>query len=55
MDLTWKRRHCSELLRVDTPGWRAEIGAIADYLEEFGARTPQRLVDELDKTAQQLA
>ncbi len=45
----------NELLRVDTPGWRAEVGAIADYLEEFGARTPQRLFDELDKTARQLA
>jgi phosphoenolpyruvate carboxykinase (GTP) len=44
-----------ELLRVDTPGWRAEIGAVADYLEEFGSRTPQLLFEELDKTAQQLA
>jgi phosphoenolpyruvate carboxykinase (GTP) len=42
------------LLAVDTPAWRTEVGAIADYLEEFGERTPQVLFDELDKTAEAL-
>lgn len=43
-----------ELLAVDTAGWRAEVGAIADYLEEFGERTPKALFDELEKTASRL-
>ena len=43
------------LLAVDTPAWRTEVGAIADYLEEFGERTPQALFDELEKTAEALA
>ncbi|MFY8061043.1 MAG: phosphoenolpyruvate carboxykinase (GTP) [Arenimonas sp.] len=42
------------LLAVDTNAWRTEIGAIADYLEEFGERTPQALFDELEKTAEAL-
>ena len=42
------------LLAVDTPAWRTEVGAIADYLEEFGERTPQALFDELEKTADAL-
>ena len=44
-----------ELLAIDVAGWRAEVGAIADYLEEFGERTPQTLFTELDKTAAALA
>ena len=43
------------LLAVDTPAWRTEVGAIADYLEEFGERTPRALFDELEKTAEALA
>jgi phosphoenolpyruvate carboxykinase (GTP) len=42
------------LLHVDVHAWRTEVGAIADYLEEFGERTPQALVDELNETARQL-
>ena len=42
------------LLAVETHAWRTEIGAIADYLEEFGERTPQALFDELEKTAEAL-
>ncbi|WP_395770601.1 phosphoenolpyruvate carboxykinase (GTP) [Arenimonas sp.] len=42
------------LLTVDTHAWRTEIGAIADYLEEFGERTPRALFDELEKTAEAL-
>ena len=42
------------LLAVDTHAWRTEVGAIADYLEEFGERTPQALFDELEKTAEAL-
>ena len=40
---------------MDTPAWRTEVGAIADYLEEFGERTPRALFDELEKTAEALA
>jgi phosphoenolpyruvate carboxykinase (GTP) len=42
------------LLAVDKTAWRTEIGAIADYLEEFGAHTPKALFDELDTTAARL-
>ena len=42
------------LLAVDKHAWRTEVGAIADYLEEFGERTPQALFDELEKTAEAL-
>jgi phosphoenolpyruvate carboxykinase (GTP) len=42
------------LLAVETHAWRTEIGAIADYLEEFGDRTPKALFDELEKTAEAL-
>lgn len=43
-----------DLLAVDVSGWRSEVGAIADYLEEFGERTPKILFDELEKTAARL-
>ncbi len=42
------------LLAVETHAWRTEVGAIADYLEEFGDRTPKALFDELEKTAEAL-
>jgi phosphoenolpyruvate carboxykinase (GTP) len=42
------------LLAIDKTAWRTEIGAIADYLEEFGAHTPKALFDELDTTAARL-
>jgi phosphoenolpyruvate carboxykinase (GTP) len=42
------------LLAVDQVAWRTEVGAIADYLEEFGSHTPQALYDELEKTAARL-
>ena len=45
----------NDLLAVDAAGWRAEVGAIADYLDEFGARTPPVLYAELEKTAAALA
>lgn len=44
-----------ELLAVDVSGWRSELGAIADYLEEFGDRTPTTLFDELERSAARLA
>jgi phosphoenolpyruvate carboxykinase (GTP) len=44
----------SSLLAVDQVAWRTEVGAIADYLEEFGSHTPQALYDELEKTAARL-
>jgi len=36
-----------ELLAVDTAAWRGEVKAIGEYLEEFGARAPQQLREEL--------
>jgi phosphoenolpyruvate carboxykinase (GTP) len=44
----------NSLLAVDQVAWRTEVGAIADYLEEFGSHTPQALYDELEKTAARL-
>ena len=44
----------SELLDVDLAGWQAELAAIGQYLESFGARLPQRLRAEQQRVAQAL-
>ena len=44
-----------ELLHVDQEGWQAEVGAIGDYLREFGPRMPQQLHDELRRVGDALA
>jgi phosphoenolpyruvate carboxykinase (GTP) len=36
-----------ELLAVDPALWRAELGAVGEYLAEYGDRVPQALKDEL--------
>ena len=38
-----------ELLAVDVEGWLAEIPLIREYYEQFGARMPKALSDELDQ------
>ena len=38
----------SELLRVDTDGWKAEIPLIREHYAQFGDRLPRGLADELD-------
>lgn len=43
-----------ELLRVDIPGWKAEIPLISEYFEQFGDRLPQELWDELKNLEQRL-
>lgn len=53
--LTLSDEALSTLLAVDNAAWRTEVGAIADYLEEFGTHTPKALFDELDATAERLA
>ena len=37
------------LLGVNVAQWQDEVAAISEYLDEFGARTPQTLKDELAK------
>ncbi|KAA2285240.1 phosphoenolpyruvate carboxykinase (GTP) [Arenimonas fontis] len=41
----------AELLAVDREGWKAEMEAIAEYLNEFGDRTPAALKAERDRIA----
>ncbi|MBA3930053.1 MAG: phosphoenolpyruvate carboxykinase (GTP) [Xanthomonas sp.] len=43
------------LFGFDRAGWQAEFASIGDYLEEFGARTPQALKDEQQRIATRLA
>jgi phosphoenolpyruvate carboxykinase (GTP) len=44
-----------QLLHVDREGWRREFEAIAEYLEEYGQRTPAALKAEREKVAAALA
>ena len=44
-----------QLLAMDREGWKAEMASIAEYLEEFGERTPAALKAERAKIAAQLA
>jgi len=44
----------TELLDIDLAGWQAELAAIGQYLESFGARLPQRLRAEQQRVAQAL-
>jgi phosphoenolpyruvate carboxykinase (GTP) len=44
-----------ELLHVDREGWQHEIGAIGEYLESFGSRTPSELIAEQERIAAALA
>ncbi|MBB5208836.1 phosphoenolpyruvate carboxykinase (GTP) [Chiayiivirga flava] len=39
------------LLEVDADGWREEMHAVGAYLASFGARVPQRLLDEAARVA----
>ncbi len=43
-----------ELLSVDKEAWRKEMMEIAEYLDSFAPRTPQRLKQELSQVAQRL-
>ena len=38
-----------QLLAVDYDGWRAEVRAIDEYLDEYADRVPEALRTELDK------
>jgi phosphoenolpyruvate carboxykinase (GTP) len=44
-----------ELLALDREGWQHELGAIGEYLEGFGSRTPARLLAEQERIAAALA
>ncbi len=48
-DETW-----AELLRVDVEGWLQEIPSISQYYDQFGARLPEALRQELKHLQQQL-
>jgi phosphoenolpyruvate carboxykinase (GTP) len=43
------------LLEVDAEGWRSELEAIGEYLNEFGERTPPGLLAEQRRVASALA
>ena len=49
------REATSELLGIDTAGWQAELNAIGEYLDSFGARMPRRLRQEQQRVAGALA
>ena len=40
-----------QLLQIDEQGWAREFDAIADYLDEFGGRTPPALRAEAARIA----
>ena len=42
------REALSTLLSVNSASWRQELDAVAKYLDEFGARLPQQLRDQLN-------
>ena len=44
----------SELLRVDSAGWKAELPSIREHFATFGAKLPQALNDELTALEQRL-
>jgi phosphoenolpyruvate carboxykinase (GTP) len=44
----------TELLDIDLAGWQAELAAIGQYLESFGARLPQHLRAEQQRVTQAL-
>ena len=43
------------LFGFDRAGWQAEFASLGEYLQEFGARTPQALKDEQQRIAARLA
>ena len=43
------------LLEVDTAAWSEEIEQIREYLQQYGDRLPERLLQELNKVTAQLA
>ena len=45
----------AQLLEVDREGWQHELGAIGEYLEGFGSRTPKQLIAEQERIAAALA
>ncbi len=44
-----------QLLAVDRRGWLDEVGAIGEYLNEFGGRAPDQLLSELRRIVAALA
>ncbi len=44
-----------ELLAVDPSQWREEMESVGEYLQQFGARTPQQLKDEHAAVLKRLA
>jgi phosphoenolpyruvate carboxykinase (GTP) len=52
--LSIDREALNTLLSVNPTAWRQELDAIGKYLDEFGARLPQRLRDELDRVRNRL-
>jgi phosphoenolpyruvate carboxykinase (GTP) len=46
--------HMTELLRVDTEGWKAEVPLIREYYARFGDRLPAALDRQVDELEQRL-
>ena len=44
----------TELLSVDTEGWRAEMQAVADYFSEYGNRIPDALIKAQQQVVESL-
>lgn len=42
------------LLAVDSEAWLDEVGQIREYLEGYGERLPEQMINELDKVAAEL-
>jgi phosphoenolpyruvate carboxykinase (GTP) len=52
--LTVDETDMEELLAVDAGAWLAEIPLIREYYQQFGAKLPGELVDELDELEKRL-
>jgi phosphoenolpyruvate carboxykinase (GTP) len=44
-----------ELTHIDNEQWKQEISEFKKYLEEFGSKTPERLLEECDKVLAKLS
>jgi GTP-dependent phosphoenolpyruvate carboxykinase len=53
--LSMSREALDALLTIDKLAWQKETEAIGRYLDEFRTTVPERLRDELRKTAERLA
>jgi len=48
-------KRIDELTHIDNEQWKQEISEFKKYLEEFGSKTPERLLEECDKVLAKLS